>query len=702
MVGKINCLKAAVCGVLAMTLQARADYRDDMWSQPVMLREGVTLKALSLDEPRQMKAYVARIDLATPGIGFAATRRTKDWGEEMPSKRKDVGGNCLAETVLESTAEFMARRRAEGVSLEVAVNSTPWLPFPAPPNENRADPLGLCVENGEVVSNAEGHGATFVVWRDGGADIVSAVPDSRRDAVAFATSGFDIIMKDGAEVPAAATPPGVHPRTAFGLTPDKKTLVLLVVDGRQPGYSIGADMKDLCAILRGEGVSDAINMDGGGSTSLVVFDRKSGKPWMVNRHSGGKMRRNAFNFGITFDGPDSALALERTASIYHSYEFTSVSDTPAPKGYAPFYISHYGRHGSRRLTDKIVPEVLGVFESAEKAGALTETGAALLERVRVIASAHDGMSGQLSERGAEEHRTLARRMFSRFPAVFSGERRVRCQSSIYHRVLLSQANFVMALKGAAPGLEFDFATGDRYQMVLNGHYFEFRKDKGCFGKAVSRLAVSNIDPSGLVSRLFANARQVREPASFARKLFECASICQCLRSELTGLDIYGFFTQDEIDALSRSMAVEDYCKMGNSFEFGGRNIASTRKLAEDFATRADEALADDRVAADLRFGHDSGLWPLAGYLALEGAGDRVPLEKSWRDCPSSKWMSMAANLQMVFYRRKGGGDILVKVLYNERETLVRGLKPVSGPYYRWSDLRQRLLKGGASAADTDI
>ena len=38
---------------------------------------------------------------------------------------------------------------------------------------------------------------------------------------------------------------------------------------------------------------------------------------------------------------------ELTASIYHSYEYLPGPAAPVPDGYEPFYISHYGRHGSR-------------------------------------------------------------------------------------------------------------------------------------------------------------------------------------------------------------------------------------------------------------------------------------------------------------------------------------------------------------------
>ncbi len=106
--------------------------------------------------------------------------------------------------------------------------------------------------------------------------------------------------KDGTHKPDVDPAKGGEPRTALGLTPDRKTLVILAVDGRQPGYSEGASFADVADIMLMEGCSDAVNMDGGGSTSFVVWDRENACPKMLNRHANGYRRRVAVNLGITF------------------------------------------------------------------------------------------------------------------------------------------------------------------------------------------------------------------------------------------------------------------------------------------------------------------------------------------------------------------------------------------------------------------
>ena len=681
----------SVAAVFAAANASADDWREQMRERPVALRDGVTARAYALEAPRTMKAFVVKVDLTTPGIGFAATARAAGWGETMADVTNQV---CRVETKRETTADFVQRRRAEGLNVCVAFNTTPWEPFPAPKGNDFADPLGLCVAEGEMVSLADAHPA-FVVRMDGTAEIVADARECALADVVFAASAFDLILSNGVDVVARNRDEneGCHPRLALGLTADRRTLVVLAVDGRQPGYSEGATMGDLRAILRGEGVTDAVNMDGGGSTSLVVWDEKNACPLMLNRHKNYRVRANAVNFGIAFASADNVREVERSASVFHSYEFEETKDTPAPEGFKPFYVSHYGRHGSRRLTGTFVADTLATLENAQKNGDLTEEGKRLLIDVRKIAEAHEDMIGQLTERGAQEHRRLARRMAARFPDVFKDARRVRCQSAIFHRVLISQANFTMALKDAAPAFTFDFITGDKYQKMLNGPHWA-RGTANVAEKikaATDAYAKENIDPAPLVERIFSSTVLAGDALAFVRDLFVVASICQCLRCELAGLDIYRYFTAEEIDALGRTLACEHYADMANSVEFGDVPLDGSRKLARDFLERADEAIADDGIAADLRFGHDSGLWPLAGLIGLEGPGDRVPFADSSRDCPAWKWMPMASNLQMVFYRN-AAGEVLVKVLYNEREMHIRGLEPVSWPYYCWSDLRKRFLR----------
>ena len=156
-------------------------------------------------------------------------------------------------------------------------------------------------------------------------------------------------------------------------------------------------------------------------------------------------------------------------------------------------------------------------------------------------------------------------------------------------------------------------------------------------------------------------------------------------------DIFGrFFTIDELIAFYRCYNSRIYNSMANSAEFGDHVVWAARDLVRDIIDRADAALREgSATAADLRFGHDSGILPLAGLMDLVGPGDRLHNADASDSWQSFFEVPMGTNLQLVFYRKRGA-EPLVKIWYNERETQVRGLQPVSGNCYRWTDLRAHL------------
>ena len=110
---------------------------------------------------------------------------------------------------------------------------------------------------------------------------------------------------------------------------------------------------------------------------------------------------------------------DRAATNMHSYEFHPMVDTPAPRGYKPFYVSHYGRHGSRYETSaSFANALLANLHKADSLSLLTATGEALYRDVQAISDEHKDMDGMLTPRGGREHQMLATRMAGRYPSVF--------------------------------------------------------------------------------------------------------------------------------------------------------------------------------------------------------------------------------------------------------------------------------------------
>lgn len=94
------------------------------------------------------------------------------------------------------------------------------------------------------------------------------------------------------------------------------------------------------------------------------------------------------------------------------------------------------------------------------------------------------------------------------------------------------------------------------------------------------------------------------------------------------------------------------------------------------------------MAATLRFGHDGNVMPLTGLLHLEGCyGEETNSENFYRVWSDYKIVPMAANVQIIFYRKRGTDEIIVKFMLNEKETTIP-IKSEIAPFYFWKDVEK--------------
>lgn len=105
-----------------------------------------------------------------------------------------------------------------------------------------------------------------------------------------AVGGFPMLLRDSAlvatlDADGAESFRGVNPRTAAGVALHGRRLLLVVIDGRRPGYSVGTTTRQTAELMRDLGAVDAVNLDGGGSTAMVIRDGASGAIRLVNRPS---------------------------------------------------------------------------------------------------------------------------------------------------------------------------------------------------------------------------------------------------------------------------------------------------------------------------------------------------------------------------------------------------------------------------------
>ena len=156
-----------------------------------------------------------------------------------------------------------------------------------------------------------------------------------------------------------------------------------------------------------------------------------------------------------------------SASGYLAYPGPQHRLTPAPKGYKPFYLSHYGRHGSRYLIGTAdYDRAYLTLMRADSLGQLTAKGREVLDKVARIRQEAMHRDGELTQRGAEQHRQIARRMWERFPEVFEGKTNVDAKSTVVIRCILSMENALQELVSINPKLNIthDASLHDMYYM----------------------------------------------------------------------------------------------------------------------------------------------------------------------------------------------------------------------------------------------
>ena len=381
----------------------------------------------------------------------------------------------------------------------------------------------------------------------------------------------------------------------------------------------------------------------------------------------------------------------RAGNNLNSYEFPEIKDTKPPKGYKPFYISHYGRHGSRSNWGGSAYEgVISVLEAGKAMGILTPDGEMVLAGAHKVMEGWDGMDGRLSQRGAREHAALAERMYKRYPQVFKGEKNIRAFSSTVQRCIISMNSFTNSLIRQNPKLNIRLDTGEKFMLYLDNEEGWQRKTGRAMMKSSDYMKNVPDDTLGVLTRLFtdqvAARRIVTSPRHFTSDVFNTAVVAEDFDIEE---DIYSVLPFDAVYNRWAQNNMFLYLGHCNSVDAGMDRVPMAESCVEDIVTKADEAIATGKYAADLRFGHDYPLMALVSYLGIEGVGDRLEVDEI-----CDKWMGfwnicMASNLQMIFYKNKEG-DVLVKFLYQEQERLLRGLEPFYGPYYKWETVKANL------------
>ena len=371
--------------------------------------------------------------------------------------------------------------------------------------------------------------------------------------------------------------------------------------------------------------------------------------------------------------------------------------TPAPEGKHPFYISHYGRHGSRYINNREGYDIpYKMMLRADSMGQLTPTGHKVLKEIELIIEDSEGQWGDLTGFGQLQQRHISQRMMERFPEIFSGDAHVDAKSTVVNRCMLSMGSFLMEMAKMNPQLRITMRATKRDMWYMNHQDKLLRKGMPEeTEKAYDQFVAKYSKNAKLMKQLFINADSASKVVDEAwlnyyiikmglfqlnTRLYKEAYLTDLFEIE----DLYNLWKTDN---------VWWYINYGNSELNDGDRPYTQRYLLRQIIADADSCMLLEKPGVQLRFGHETVLLPLTCLLDINGYGQHVD---DWENIDAQGWWSsdvfpMASNLQLIFYRSDiNDKDVLFKVLLNEQEAQLP-IKTDCAPYYHWKDFREFYL-----------
>ena len=406
------------------------------------------------------------------------------------------------------------------------------------------------------------------------------------------------------------------------------------------------------------------------------------------------------------------------------YEDPGVTYSKAPKGFKPFYMSHYGRHGSRYLLN--TPQYndpLTMLQQANDKGVLTDFGKDVLRRIEIMAKDADGHLGDLTIVGQQQHRGIARRMVRNYPEIFNKKTTIVARSTTSHRVMASMTAALMEFSIQQPKMTIDYNDSDfdRGYMNSEDRAISSAKNSRERNAAVNAFNAKHNNPERLMCALFTDTtfitRYVRQSTSSRSgtagggQATTSTSTTTSDRSDDLYTKIYdiaanmGSHTYLGFD-LDDVFTFEEWydCWLQNNlywFSVSGYHDLTQKivpyghaTLLQDFLDKADVAIANGTPSANLRYGHDTALYPLLCLMEVNDCGyapyDIEDLANKWVNYDI---VHMGSNLQLIFFKNKKG-TILVRALLDEREATlpVECYKDDKGNeytyFYEWSKVEK--------------
>ena len=399
---------------------------------------------------------------------------------------------------------------------------------------------------------------------------------------------------------------------------------------------------------------------------------------------------------------------QQMGGVYYAYPAPKKPvSVKAPEGYTPFYISHYGRHGSRWLPSD--SRYIWVNQHFDDESNLTPLGKKVKGWLTQVWENAKGNGGKLTKLGEKQHRGIADRMAHNFPQIFAKGNHVQARSSVVDRCAKSMLAFTDELRQLQPSLDMDVKT-DSADMA----WIAYTSPEV---KALENRThiVAKVSPDRFLHQLFKDITKVDDPMKLMSEIHTIASSIQDVGLNFKSYPrqiekgLYGLFTDEEFKAFYDANNLRMTICNGEYPTNERIPARSAISLWENVEAEADKALASDRPSATLRFGHDTSLYRLYSLMNMFFARPDACCDTDAKMASYKKEsdamdvvVPMAANLQLVFYKKKQWdraypeSNVLVRILCNERNVGELNLnayiynddiEDMAGNYYTWASLK---------------
>ena len=399
----------------------------------------------------------------------------------------------------------------------------------------------------------------------------------------------------------------------------------------------------------------------------------------------------------------NAENLKKFAGSVYAYEAPTQPLTPAPKGFKPVYLTHFGRHGSRYLDNASnYDRPYNYLKEADDAGMLTDFGKDVMRRLEIIRAEADQRAGDLTQKGMQQHRDIARRMVENYPELFTKDKIVMARSTTSHRVLVSEYSALMQILRMRPKIRFDYDSSNHDEPWMYTEDKAVSAHKRKINAAVQEFNKRHTHPERLMTVLFTDTAYIRnyqgrdQSGTLYSSLYDMASYVQ---GSDPGVDLNDLFTYDEWYDLFLMNNMRWYSQAGFSPLTDNVIPYGHCVTLQNFIDFADEALAGNGVSVMLRYGHEVTLMSFFSLLDLNDSGYSTDdLESVADHWAAYNYAYMGGNVQWVFYRDRKG-NVIVRFLLNEEEATLPASVPFYKdekgkelrPFYRWEDVKEFYL-----------